>query len=75
MGASIGIAGTSLAQNPVQSIADSGIIRVKSAYPVAETVARLSEAELFAFVLLPGFSTREEVSETSGRGVGLDAVR
>lgn len=34
-----------------------------------------TEKELFSFILLPGFSTRNEVSEFSGRGVGLDVVR
>ena len=37
--------------------------------------ARMTEAELFALVFEPGFSTAREVSETSGRGVGLDVVR
>ncbi len=36
--------------------------------------AALSEAELLEFLFLPGFSTREEVTEISGRGVGLDVV-
>ncbi|WP_354685038.1 hybrid sensor histidine kinase/response regulator [Cupriavidus necator] len=40
-----------------------------------ETAARLSQAELLDFLLLPGFSMRETVSEVSGRGVGLDAVQ
>ncbi|MDQ0139687.1 hybrid sensor histidine kinase/response regulator [Cupriavidus necator] len=40
-----------------------------------ETAARLSEAELLDFLLLPGFSMRDTVSEVSGRGVGLDAVQ
>jgi two-component system sensor histidine kinase and response regulator WspE len=39
-----------------------------------ETAARLSEAELLEFLLLPGFSLRDQVTEVSGRGVGLDAV-
>ncbi len=39
-----------------------------------EVVARLSEAELLEFLLLPGFSLRQEVTDISGRGVGLDAV-
>ena len=30
--------------------------------------------ELSELILLPGFSTREKVTETSGRGVGLDVV-
>jgi len=41
----------------------------------AATAERLSDAELFDFLLLPGFSTRDAVSEISGRGVGLDAVQ
>jgi two-component system sensor histidine kinase and response regulator WspE len=39
-----------------------------------ETTARLSEAELLEFLLLPGFSLRDQVTDLSGRGVGLDAV-
>jgi len=39
-----------------------------------EVVARLSEAELLEFLLLPGFSLRNEVTDISGRGVGLDVV-
>ena len=40
-----------------------------------ETVARLTEEELLSFLFLPGFSMREQVTEVSGRGVGLDAVQ
>ena len=36
---------------------------------------RLSEAELLDFLFLPGFSTKEKVTEISGRGVGLDVVQ
>jgi two-component system sensor histidine kinase and response regulator WspE len=39
-----------------------------------ETAARLSDHELLDFLLLPGFSMRTEVTDVSGRGVGLDAV-
>lgn len=39
-----------------------------------ETASRLSEAELLEFLFLPGFSTREKVTDVSGRGVGLDVV-
>ena len=35
----------------------------------------LPDAEVLDFVFSPGLSTREEVSETSGRGVGMDVVR
>lgn len=34
----------------------------------------LSERELAQLILLPGFSTRDRVTEVSGRGVGLDVV-
>jgi chemotaxis protein histidine kinase CheA/CheY-like chemotaxis protein len=34
----------------------------------------LSDDELARLVLLPGFSTRDESSEVSGRGIGMDAV-
>jgi chemosensory pili system protein ChpA (sensor histidine kinase/response regulator) len=33
-----------------------------------------SDAEIARLTLLPGFSTRDEVTEISGRGVGLDVV-
>jgi two-component system sensor histidine kinase and response regulator WspE len=38
-------------------------------------VASLGEAELLEFLFLPDFSTRDVVTEISGRGVGLDVVR
>lgn len=41
----------------------------------AQTVATLSESELLAFLFLPGFSMKADVTEISGRGVGLDAVQ
>lgn len=34
-----------------------------------------SDREIFQFILLPGFSTKEVVTEFSGRGVGMDVVR
>ncbi|GAB3629603.1 Gliding motility regulatory protein [Pandoraea terrae] len=39
-----------------------------------ETAAQLGEAELLEFLLLPGFTLRDTVTDVSGRGVGLDAV-
>lgn len=40
-----------------------------------DVATRLSESELLEFLFLPGFSTRREVTDISGRGVGLDAVK
>jgi two-component system, chemotaxis family, sensor histidine kinase and response regulator WspE len=37
-------------------------------------VDRMDEAELLSFLYLPGFSTKDQVTEISGRGVGLDIV-
>ena len=36
--------------------------------------SELSDQEIYAFILLPGFSTNTEVTEFSGRGVGMDVV-
>jgi two-component system sensor histidine kinase and response regulator WspE len=36
---------------------------------------QLSEAELLEFLFLPGFSTKDAVTQISGRGVGLDVVQ
>lgn len=35
----------------------------------------LSDAEVFALIFEPGFSTAEQVTDISGRGVGMDVVR
>jgi two-component system, chemotaxis family, sensor histidine kinase and response regulator WspE len=40
-----------------------------------EAVESMSDGELLDFLLLPGFSLREAVTDVSGRGVGLDAVQ
>jgi two-component system sensor histidine kinase and response regulator WspE len=43
---------------------------------VAKAVAdQLTELELLEFLFLPGFSTKDQVTEISGRGVGLDVVQ
>ena len=41
----------------------------------AEIAQKLAEAELLEFLFLPGFTTKKEVSDISGRGVGLDVVQ
>ena len=57
---------------------DPALVRrrvIERGLAAAEMAERLSDAELFEFLLLPGFSTRDAVSAISGRGVGLDAVQ
>src|SRR5580692_3997186 len=41
----------------------------------ADESSRLSEAEVLDFIFRPGFSTAEQVTEVSGRGVGMDVVQ
>lgn len=36
---------------------------------------RLSETECFNLIFAPGFSTKTEISDVSGRGVGMDVVK
>ncbi len=37
--------------------------------------ATLPDEKIFELIFLPGFSTKEEVTEVSGRGVGMDVVK
>ncbi|HHH48641.1 MAG TPA: hybrid sensor histidine kinase/response regulator [Gammaproteobacteria bacterium] len=50
-----------------KKIADKGL-------STPSVIDSLSDDELIEFLFLPDFSTRDEVTETSGRGVGLDVV-
>ncbi len=40
-----------------------------------ETAARLENKECFNLIFAPGFSTKQEISDVSGRGVGMDVVK
>jgi len=37
--------------------------------------AQIGEAETFALIFQPGFSTAKQITDVSGRGVGMDVVR
>ena len=41
----------------------------------AERAANMTERELLQLIFMPGFSTAAEVTNVSGRGVGMDVVR
>lgn len=41
----------------------------------AASAKQLSLDEVYNFLFVPGFSTAEKVTETSGRGVGMDVIR
>ncbi len=51
-----------------QKAVDSGVLNQAQAHS-------MSDRDALMLVCRPGFSTAEEVTETSGRGVGMDVVR
>lgn len=59
--------GIDLAQIRKQAV-EKGIVK-------AEEIQRLSDSEAMSLIFEPGFSTAAEVTEVSGRGVGMDVVR
>jgi len=48
--------------------------KLAQTHPNLDT-SKMSEDDLIQNIFLPGFSSREEIGEFSGRGVGLDALR
>ncbi len=56
------------ADKVVQKALDKGLVD-------AEALEKMSQKEKLQLIFLPGLSTKEEISELSGRGVGTDAVR
>jgi two-component system, chemotaxis family, sensor histidine kinase and response regulator WspE len=51
----------------------NAIVQKKLTAP--DAAEQMSESEVLEFLLLPGFTTKQTVTEISGRGVGLDAVQ
>jgi chemosensory pili system protein ChpA (sensor histidine kinase/response regulator) len=50
-------------------------VAVASGYVDAHVAASLAPRDLLSYIFLPGFSTSSNVTEFSGRGVGMDSVR
>lgn len=46
----------------------------KGLYDV-DAAERLTDTEAFGLIFMPGFSTKTEISDVSGRGVGMDVVK
>lgn len=42
---------------------------------ISQNMDEISDKEVFNLILLPGFSTKSEITEYSGRGVGMDVVK
>ncbi|MBA6233437.1 MULTISPECIES: chemotaxis protein CheA [unclassified Colwellia] len=40
-----------------------------------DAASRMTDKEAFSLIFAPGFSTKTEISEVSGRGVGMDVVK
>ncbi len=51
------------------------ILRKATEKGVVAKDAQLSENEIFNLIFRPGFSTAEQITDVSGRGVGMDVVR
>ncbi len=49
--------------------------KMKELIPETAKITDYTEEQLHNFILLPGFSTAEKVTDVSGRGVGLDVVK
>ena len=57
---------------------DAALIRAKAlskGFIDPEAAEKMSDEEMIALITQPGFSTADEVTHTSGRGVGMDVVK
>ena len=52
-----------------------GAKAIERGLTTAEQLSTMPDEEVFRFILEAGFSTAEQVSDLSGRGVGMDVVR
>lgn len=50
-------------------------IAIKRGVLEPDAAARMSDTEAFNLIFAPGFSTKEQISDISGRGVGMDVVK
>ncbi len=57
---------------------DANILRqkaVEKGMMDEESASRLTDSESYALIFAPGFSMKQEISDISGRGVGMDVVK
>ncbi|WP_134053818.1 chemotaxis protein CheA [Rheinheimera aquimaris] len=50
-------------------------IAIKRGILDSDAAGRMSDTEAFNLIFAPGFSTKEQISDISGRGVGMDVVK
>ena len=53
---------------------DAIIEKAKENGLLKKNESELSDREVYSLILMPGFSTKEQITEFSGRGVGMDVV-
>lgn len=57
---------------------DPGVLRsiaVKKGFRTEEEIEKLDDKEVLNLITLPGFSSVSKITDTSGRGVGMDVVK
>ena len=57
---------------------DANVLRdiaVKKGILDREAATRMEDSECYGLIFAPGFSTKEKISDISGRGVGMDVVK
>ena len=54
---------------------DKLLVKARDRGLLVKPESEYSKKEILGFIMLPGFSTNQEVTEFSGRGVGMDVVK
>ncbi len=56
---------------------DANVLRNKAIEKgiLEEAAERLTDLECYNLIVAPGFSTKTQISDVSGRGVGMDVVK
>ncbi|MDI6798137.1 MAG: chemotaxis protein CheW, partial [Desulfatibacillaceae bacterium] len=56
-------------------VAKVGRLAIEKGLLTSEELERMRPKEILSIIMMPGFSTSERVTTTSGRGVGMDVVK
>jgi two-component system chemotaxis sensor kinase CheA len=56
-------------------VAKVGRLALEKGLLTSEELERMRPKEVLSIIMMPGFSTSEQVTTTSGRGVGMDVVK
>jgi two-component system chemotaxis sensor kinase CheA len=62
-------------QDDGRGLDKEAILRKAEAQGLILSSDKLSEADIFSLIFAPGFSTAKQITEISGRGVGMDVVK